>query len=101
MKTRNDNDWSLIQKQIYHQGEKARQFYRVYPIASTVRSQLNWSQYRMLIQIEDTVVKMALPEDNSTILASKYQLYLPTTEQLIKEIDEENNSQPEIYAALL
>ena len=36
----------------------------------------------------DTVVKMALPEDNSTILASKYQLYLPTTEQLIKEIDE-------------
>lgn len=36
----------------------------------------------------DTVVKMALPEKNSTILASKYQLYLPTTEQLIKEIDE-------------
>ena len=33
--------------------ERARQFYRVYPIASTVRSQLNWSQYRMLIQIED------------------------------------------------
>ena len=95
MKTKNDNNWSLIQKQINHQGEKARQFYRVY------RSQLNWSQYRMLIQIEDTVVKMALPEDNSTILASKYQLYLPTTEQLIKEIDEENNSQPEIYAALL
>ena len=38
----------------------------------------------------DTVVKMALPEENSTILASKYQLYLPTTEQLIKEIDELN-----------
>lgn len=36
----------------------------------------------------DTVVKMALPEGNSTILANKYQLYLPTTEQLIKEIDE-------------
>ena len=36
----------------------------------------------------DTVVKMALPEENSTILASKYQLYLPATEQLIKEIDE-------------
>ncbi|MBQ9816859.1 MAG: hypothetical protein IJM59_05260 [Proteobacteria bacterium] len=25
----------------------------VYPIASAVRSQLNWSQYRMLIQIAD------------------------------------------------
>lgn len=36
----------------------------------------------------DTVVRMALPEDNATILASKYQLYLPTTEQLVKEIDE-------------
>ena len=33
--------------------ERARQFYRLYPIASAVRSQLNWSQYRMLIQIDD------------------------------------------------
>jgi len=33
--------------------ERARQFYRLSPIASAVRSQLNWSQYRMLIQIED------------------------------------------------
>ena len=33
--------------------ERARQFYKVYPIASAVRSQLNWSQYRMLIQIGD------------------------------------------------
>lgn len=33
--------------------ERARQFYRLYPIASAVRSQLNWSQYRMLIQIPD------------------------------------------------
>jgi len=36
----------------------------------------------------DTVVRMALPENNTTILASKYQLYLPTTEQLVKKIDE-------------
>lgn len=36
----------------------------------------------------DTVVKMALPENNQTILASQYQLYLPTTEQLVKEINE-------------
>lgn len=32
--------------------ERARQFYRLYPIASTVRSQLNRSQYRLLIQIQ-------------------------------------------------
>lgn len=36
----------------------------------------------------DTVVKMALPETNRTILASEYKLYLPTTEQLVKEINE-------------
>lgn len=40
----------------------------------------------------DTVVKMALPEGNTTIMASKYQLYLPTTEQLIREIDEVKQS---------
>ena len=33
--------------------ERARQFYRVYPIASTVRTQLNWSQYKLLISISD------------------------------------------------
>ncbi|MDY6348319.1 MAG: PDDEXK nuclease domain-containing protein [Bacteroidales bacterium] len=36
----------------------------------------------------DTAVKMTLPENNKTILASEYKLYLPTTEQLVKEIDE-------------
>jgi len=33
--------------------EMCRQFYRLYPIANAVRSQLNWTQYRMLIQIND------------------------------------------------
>ena len=36
----------------------------------------------------DTAVKLALPKNKKTILASKYQLYLPTTEQLISEINE-------------
>ena len=124
--------------------EMCRQFYRLYPIANAVRSQLNWTQYRLLIQIEnpdnrllrcfvvielktgklthqdlgqlqmyvnyydrvektaeenptigillctdknDTVVRMALPEDNRTILASEYKLYLPTQTQLIDEVN--------------
>ena len=33
--------------------ERCRQFYRLYPIASTLRTQLNWSQYKMLISIDD------------------------------------------------
>lgn len=178
--------------------EQSRQFFRVYPNANTLRSQLNWSQYRKLIQIDDpdkreyyelesaiithiadfllemgngftfvarqkrilleddeffadlvfynrilrcfvvvelktgklthqdlgqlqmyvnyydriekmpdenptigillstskndTVVKMTLPEINQTILASEYKLYLPTTDQLVKKINEAKQS---------
>jgi predicted nuclease of restriction endonuclease-like (RecB) superfamily len=39
----------------------------------------------------DTVVKMSLPENNSTIMAAQYTLYLPTEEQLKKEIEEVKN----------
>lgn len=33
--------------------ERSRQFYRTYPIASTLWTQLNWSQYKLLISIPD------------------------------------------------
>lgn len=33
--------------------ELFRQFYRAFPIANALRSQLNWTQYRQLIQISD------------------------------------------------
>lgn len=33
--------------------ERARQFYRTYPIATAVRSQFNWSQYKLLMQIDN------------------------------------------------
>ncbi|MEI7423830.1 MAG: DUF1016 N-terminal domain-containing protein [Prolixibacteraceae bacterium] len=29
--------------------ERCRQFYRTFPIASAVQTQLNWSQYKMLV----------------------------------------------------
>ena len=35
----------------------------------------------------DTLVKMTLPADNNTIVASKYQLYLPSEQQLIAEVE--------------
>ena len=35
----------------------------------------------------DTLVRMTLPKDNKTILASKYQLYLPSEQQLINEVE--------------
>ncbi len=36
----------------------------------------------------DTLVRTTLPQDNTTILASEYKLYLPTEEQLIREVNE-------------
>ncbi len=45
----------------------------------------------------DAVVKITLPENSNNIIASKYQLYLPTEQQLIeevqKEIDKINNEE--------
>ena len=32
--------------------ELSRQFYRIFPIANTLYSQLNWSQYRLLLTSE-------------------------------------------------
>jgi len=37
----------------YRQLNWCRQFYRFYPIVSALRTQLNWSQYKMLISIEE------------------------------------------------
>lgn len=37
----------------------------------------------------DAVVKISLPENNKTILASKYQLYLPSERQLLEELKSE------------
>jgi len=37
----------------YRQLARARRFYRLYPIVTALRTQLNWFQYRLLIAIED------------------------------------------------
>lgn len=44
----------------------------------------------------DTAVRLALPENNQTILASQYQLYLPSQEQLIREV---NEAKQHVYSA--
>ena len=42
----------------------------------------------------DAVVRYSLPEDNKQIVASKYQLHLPTEQQLIDEIRKELPDEP-------
>ena len=37
----------------------------------------------------DAVVKISLPQNNNSIIASKYQLYLPSEQQLIDEVKKE------------
>jgi RecB family endonuclease NucS len=37
----------------------------------------------------DAVVKITLPENNTSIFASKYQMYLPTEKQLLDELTKE------------
>ena len=39
---------------------------------------------------KDAIVEMSLPENNEQIFASKYQLYLPSKEEL-KNLIEQNN----------
>jgi predicted nuclease of restriction endonuclease-like (RecB) superfamily len=41
----------------------------------------------------NAVVKISLPEDNTTIIASEYKLYLPTEQQLIEEVKRELEKQ--------
>jgi len=40
----------------------------------------------------DSVVKFSLPENNKTIIASQYQLYLPSEKQLLDELNKELDS---------
>lgn len=37
----------------------------------------------------DTVVKITLPENNTSIIASEYKLYIPSEKQLLAEIEKE------------
>ena len=41
---------------------------------------------RLCADKNDLLVKYTLPENNNTILASKYQLYLPTEKQLAEQL---------------
>ena len=38
----------------YRQLNFCRQFYRTYPITSALRTQFNWTQYKLLISISDS-----------------------------------------------
>jgi hypothetical protein len=74
-------------------------FYLAYPIRDAVRRELSWTHYRLLLRAgkpearafyeAEAVVRYTLPEGNTQIFASRYQLYLPTEEELSRELQRE------------
>ena len=56
----------------YRQLNWYRQFYRTFPIVSALRTQLSWTQYKLLLSVD-----------------SQYKLYLPSEKQLLEEVNKE------------
>lgn len=65
-----------------------RQFYKTFPIVSTLWTQLSWSHYKLLLTT-DTEDQRAFYIAETRIFASRYSLYLPTEQQLIDEVRKE------------
>lgn len=88
--------------------ERSRQFYKMYPIATALRTQFNWTQYKLLIAIPDDYkreyyeleavnnawTKRELERQINSQLtrsaknsSSSMSILFPTQEQLTKEIE--------------
>lgn len=73
-----------------------RQFYLTFPNCYALRSNLSWTHYRMLMRIENEVIaKYSVLNDGNQLFASKYQLTLPTAEELEKYIENERRKYEE------
>ena len=89
-----------------------RRFYLTFQNANALRSELSWTHYRELIKVadrdarelmnegdnppvgillcadkSDTLVEYTLPENDRQIYASKYLPYMPTEEELKRELN--------------
>lgn len=73
-----------------------RLFYTEFPICDTLRHELTWSHYRMLLRVKDenartwymneAVVKYSVLAEAKKIFASKYELTLPKPEELEEQL---------------
>ena len=77
----------------YRQLAFCRQFYRLFPIVNALRSQLNWTQYRMLIQIDDPdkreYYELESVNNNWTARETKLQINSLLYERLLLSNDKE------------
>ena len=76
------------------QVELFRQFYRIFPIANTVYSQLSWSQYKLLIRIDNQEKRdyyiAETVKNNWTVRQLERQIYSNLWERLIMTNDKQN-----------
>ena len=73
-----------------------RLFYKAFTNCDALRHELSWTHYRLLLRVENQdarnwYMKEAAAENWSSrqLFASKYLLYLPTEDELKKEIERE------------
>jgi predicted nuclease of restriction endonuclease-like (RecB) superfamily len=78
----------------YRQLNWCRQFYRIFPIVSAVRTQLNWSQYKMLISIDDNhkreYYELESVKNNWTGRELERQIHSSLYERLLLSNDKES-----------
>jgi len=78
-----------------------RQFYLSFPILHALRGELSWTHYRLLLKVEKDEARNFYMletlnnnwstrelEKNKQVFASKYRLYLPTEQELQRELRE-------------
>ncbi len=74
--------------------KRSRQFYRLFPIASALRSQLNWFQYRLLIQIDNDdkreYYELEAVKNNWTGRELERQIHSALYERLLLSNDKES-----------
>lgn len=111
---RDELSWTHYRLLMRVENEKARNFYLEEAVKAQwstrqLERQINTLFYERLLSSHDkqsvaaeiqtlepaksdTIVKYTLPENETQIFASKYKLYLPTEEELRKELSQEYNA---------
>lgn len=77
----------------YRQLNFCRQFYLTFPIVNTLRSQLNWSQYKLLIRITDEDKRTYYIEETCSNNWSSRQLERQINSQLYERLLMSNNKE--------
>jgi len=74
--------------------ERYRQFYRTFPIATTLRSQLSWSQYKLLMSLKDNEQRefyiAEAMKNNWTVRQLERQIYSNLYERILLSNDKQS-----------